>query len=363
MASRRLPADLAWARLAQCRARRGSLLARRRPQSALLFSVSLGAQSGPGRGRRGAQGGVGRGLGVATHLRESVSGPAEGGSPASQTHPELSPLTAGLAWDCYFGDTPQPPAQPGSLCPECALLGTQASIQDPVFSSRALRAPAARGRRRRTPAQHVAPPQEQSEPGCGPGAGWVVPHGLRGGATRSSPLPPAHSWLRGPSPGFRASQPPPPLARPASESASDSGSADAAPSSPLPPSRPSSPAPGWAQAGARCAPHPLLAQLARPRCSREEAAARAPQAPPARGPSREAGRPARPGPRWAPREDSRASPLLCSARSVPAAAPTSGPRLGPPGGSGGSAPRANGQSLGPGSLSPEGSDVGPRPAG
>lgn len=126
----------------------------------------------------------------------------------------------------------------------------------------------------------------------------MVPHGLRGGATRSSPLPPAHSWLRGPSPGFRASQPPPPLARPASESASDSGSADAAPSSPLPPSRPSSPAPGWAQAGARCAPHPLLAQLARPRCSREEAAARAPQAPPARGPSREAGRPARPGPRW-----------------------------------------------------------------
>ena len=54
---------------------------------------------------------------------------------------------------------------------------------------------------------------------------------------------------------------------------------------------PSSPAPGWAQACACCAPHPLLAQLARPRCSREEVAAGAPQAPPALGRSREAGRP------------------------------------------------------------------------
>jgi hypothetical protein len=131
----------------------------------------------------------------------------------------------------------------------------------------------------------------------------VVPHGPRGCVAPSRPLPPAHSWLSGPSPGSWASQPPPPLAQPVSESASDSGCADEAPSPPLPspPSLlpgPSSPAPGWAQARACCAPHPLLAQLARPRCSREEAAVRAPQAPPAHSPSREAGRPARPGPRW-----------------------------------------------------------------
>lgn len=147
---------------------------------------------------------------------------------------------------------------------------------------------------------------------------------------------------------------------------------------------PSSPAPGWAQACAYCAPHPLLAQLANPSYSREEAAAGAPQAPPALGPSREAGRPARPGPRWvsaaagdgwglrgrrrrerrrllsslqAQREDAPASPLLRLARGVPAAAPTSWPRLGPPGiarhcGPAGRAPD-------PGSFSPRAAAWGP----
>lgn len=67
---------------------------------------------------------------------------------------------------------------------------------------------------------------------------------------------------------------------------------------PLPPSRPQQPRPHWARACSCCAPHPLLAQLARPRCSREEAAAGVPQAPPALGPSREAGRPAPPDPPW-----------------------------------------------------------------
>lgn len=85
-----------------------------------------------------------------------------------------------------------------------------------------------------TPAQHVAPPQEQPKLG-------FRPRTLLGGPSRvarlSCPLPSAHSWLSSPSPGSRASQPPPALAQPVSESASDSGCRDEAPSPPSFPAR------------------------------------------------------------------------------------------------------------------------------
>lgn len=83
---------------------------------------------------------------------------------------------------------------------------------------------------------------------------------------------------------------------------------------PLPPSRPHQPRPHWARACSWCAPHPLLAQLARPRCSQEEAVAGVPEAPPALGPSREAGRPAPPDPPWVSASGGRrAEPLLAGA--------------------------------------------------
>lgn len=83
---------------------------------------------------------------------------------------------------------------------------------------------------------------------------------------------------------------------------------------PLPPSRPQQPRPHWSRACSCCAPHPLLAQLACPRCSREEAAAGVPQAPPALSPSREAGRPAPPDPPWVSVSGGRrVEPLLAGA--------------------------------------------------
>lgn len=88
-------------------------------------------------------------------------------------------------------------------------------------------------------------PRSSQSLASGRGPCWVVPHGLQGWA---APLPSAHSWLSSPSPGSRASQPPPALAQPVSESASDSGCRDRAPS---PPSFP-----------ARAAPPPARTRLA-----------------------------------------------------------------------------------------------------
>ncbi|XP_010838766.1 PREDICTED: netrin-3 [Bison bison bison] len=108
-------------------------------------------------------------------------------APPQRHNPVVFPLTAGLAWgqppmwnfrpqrcspvDVFWCSCPVRMGLPlpGTLCPHS---GTQESIRDPVFSSRARLPQGPEGGGSQTPAQHVAQPQEQSEPGCGPGAGW-----------------------------------------------------------------------------------------------------------------------------------------------------------------------------------------------